>query len=153
MGPRDDRRGHRGWCAPRCAAGRPGPYQVQAAIAAVHAEAATAAATDWSEIDRLYAVLEALQPSPVVSLNRAVAVAKLHGPAAALAMIEPLGEPLTSYFHFYGVKGALLKELGRHDEAREAFERALALANTAAEADHIRLQLGGLDRRGAASAA
>ena len=94
-----------------------------------------------------------MQPSPVVSLNRAVAVAKLHGPAVALAMIEPLGEPLTSYFHFYGVKGALLKELDRHDEAREAFERALALANTAAEADHIRLQLDGLGRRGAASAA
>jgi RNA polymerase sigma-70 factor (ECF subfamily) len=107
---------------------RPGPYQIQAAIAAV-------------------------QPSPVVSLNRAVAVAKLHGPAAALAMIEPLGEQLPSYFHFYGVKGALLKELGRAEDAREAFERALALANTAAEADHIRMQIAQLPKQGKASAA
>lgn len=132
---------------------RPGPYQIQAAIAAVHADAARAEDTDWAEIDQLYAVLQGLQPSPVISLNRAVAVAKLHGPAAALAMIEPLGEQLTSYFHFYGVKGALLKELGRTDDAREAFERALALANTAAEADHIKMQISQLPKQGKASAA
>ncbi len=132
---------------------RPGPYQIQAAIAAVHANAARAEDTDWAEIDQLYAVLQGLQPSPVISLNRAVAVAKLHGPAAALAMIEPLGEQLTSYFHFYGVKGALLKELGRMDAAREAFERALALANTAAEADHIRMQISQLPSQGNVSAA
>jgi RNA polymerase sigma-70 factor (ECF subfamily) len=132
---------------------RPGPYQIQAAIAAVHANAARAEDTDWAEIDQLYAVLQGLQPSPVISLNRAVAVAKLHGPAAALAMIEPLGEQLTSYFHFYGVKGALLKELGRTDAAREAFERALALANTAAEADHIKMQISQLPKQGKASAA
>jgi RNA polymerase sigma-70 factor, ECF subfamily len=126
---------------------RPGPYQVQAAIAAIHAEAASPAETDWAQIDQLYSVLQNLQPSPVVSLNRAVAVAKLHGPAAALAMIEPLGEELPGYFHFHGVKGALLKELGRVEEARAAFERAIALANTAAEADHIRLQLESLDEK------
>lgn len=122
----------------------PGPYQIQAAIAAVHAEAATAEATDWAQIDQLYAVLQHVQPSPVVALNRAVAVAKLHGPAAALAMVEPLGEDLTNYFHFYGVKGALLKEMGRVDEAREALQQALALANTAAEAEHIEMQIAGL---------
>jgi RNA polymerase sigma-70 factor (ECF subfamily) len=117
---------------------RLGPYQVQAAIAAVHAQSARAEDTDWAEIDRLYAVLEALQPSPVVTLNRAVAVAKVHGPAAALAMIDPLAEVLGSYFHFHGVKGAMLLQLERKDDARASFERALALANTAAEAAHIR---------------
>jgi RNA polymerase sigma-70 factor (ECF subfamily) len=120
---------------------RPGPYQVQAAIAGVHAHAARAEDTDWSEIDQLYATLERLQPSPVVTLNRAVAVSKVRGPAAALAMIENLAAPLASYFHFYGLRGALLKQLGRTDEARVSFDRAIALANTAAEAAHIRLHL------------
>jgi RNA polymerase sigma-70 factor, ECF subfamily len=120
---------------------RPGPYQVQAAIAGVHASAARAEDTDWGEINQLYAVLERLQPSPVVTLNRAVAVAKLHGPAAALAMIEPLAQPLGNYFHFFGVKGALLMQLGRADAAREEFDRAIALAHTPAEASHIRQHL------------
>jgi RNA polymerase sigma-70 factor (ECF subfamily) len=120
---------------------RPGPYQVQAAIAAVHGHAARPEDTDWAEIDQLYAVLETLQPSPVVTLNRAVAVAKLRGPAGALAMIEPLAPRLSGYFHFFGVQGALLLQLGRAEEARGAFDRAIALANTPAEAAHIRLHL------------
>lgn len=120
---------------------RPGAYQVQAAIAGVHAQAARFEDTDWAEIDRLYAVLEALQPSPVITLNRAVAVAKVRGAAAALAMIEPLAEPLAGYFHYFGVKGALLLELDRAEEARAAFDRAIALAHTPAEAAHIRLHL------------
>jgi RNA polymerase sigma-70 factor (ECF subfamily) len=120
---------------------RPGPYQLQAAIAATHARAARAEATDWVEIDRLYAVLERLQPSPVVTLNRAVAVAKRQGPAAALAMIEPLAGALAGYFHFFGVRGALLMQLGRGEEARTAFGRAIALAHTPAEAAHIRRHL------------
>jgi RNA polymerase sigma-70 factor (ECF subfamily) len=120
---------------------RPGPYQVQAAIAGVHAHAARAEDTDWSEIDQLYAVLERLQPSPVVTLNHAVAAAKVRGPAAALEMIEPLAAPLGGYFYFFGVKGALLMQLDRPEEARVAFDRAIALANTAAEAAHIRLHL------------
>jgi len=119
----------------------PGPYQVQAAIAAVHAQAAAPADTDWAEIDRLYEILEALQPSPVVTLNRAVAIAKLRGPAQALSMIEPLAARLGGYFHFFGLKGALLMQLGRADEARAAFDHAIALADTAAEAAHIRLHL------------
>jgi RNA polymerase sigma-70 factor (ECF subfamily) len=119
----------------------PGPYQVQAAIAAVHSRASRAADTDWQEIDALYAVLEKLQPSPVVTLNRAVAVAKLRGPAAALAMIEPLGEKLQGYFHFFGAKGAWLHELGRTEEARVAFDKAIALAHTPAQAAHIRQHL------------
>jgi RNA polymerase sigma-70 factor, ECF subfamily len=120
---------------------RPGPYQVQAAIAAIHARAKTFRETDWSEIDQLYGTLERMQPSPVVSLNRAVAVSKARGPEAALAMIEPLSTKLGSYFYFHGARGAFLQELGRKDEARIAFGRAIALANTPAEAAHIRMQI------------
>jgi RNA polymerase sigma-70 factor (ECF subfamily) len=121
--------------------GQPGPYQIQAAIAAVHARAARAEDTDWAAIDRLYAVLEALQPSPVVTLNRAVAVSKVRGPEAALAMIAPLEERLSEYLYFFGVKAALLTQLGRAEEARAAFDRAIALANTPAEAAHLRMQM------------
>ena len=120
---------------------RPGPYQLQAAIAATHAQAAHAGDTDWAEIDRLYAALETLQPSPVVTLNRAVAVHKLHGPQVALALTEPLAGALDGYFHFHGLQGALLMQLERADEARAAFARALGMARTAAEAAHIRTML------------
>jgi RNA polymerase sigma-70 factor (ECF subfamily) len=125
---------------------RPGPYQVQAAIAALHARAQQAEDTDWAQIDLLYANLERLQPSPVVTLNRAVAVNKIRGPAAALAMIEPLDERLSSYFYFHGVKGALLQQLDRRAEARKAFDRAISLAHTPAEAAHIRQHLDHLDK-------
>jgi RNA polymerase sigma-70 factor (ECF subfamily) len=120
---------------------RPGPYLVQAAIAALHARAARPEDTDWGEIEALYATLEHLQPSPVVTLNRAVAVSKSRGAAAALEMIEPLEPQLSGYFYFFGARGAFLKQLGRDREAREAFDRAISLANTAAEAAHIRMQL------------
>jgi hypothetical protein len=79
---------------------------VQAAIAALHARAARPEDTDWAQIDLLYAALETLQPSPVVTLNRAVAVSKVRGPDAALAMIDPLAARLSGYFHFFGLKGA-----------------------------------------------
>jgi RNA polymerase sigma-70 factor (ECF subfamily) len=120
---------------------RAGPYQVQAAIAALHDRAARPQDTDWAQIDLLYANLELMQPSPIITLNRAVAVAKVRGAEAALAMIEPLGERLSGYFYFHGVRGAFLLELGRGEEARVAFDRAIALANTPAEAAHIRMQL------------
>lgn len=120
---------------------RPGPYQFQAAVAAIHARATAAADTDWAEIDALYAGLERLQPSPVVTLNRAVAVSKLQGPEAALAMISPLAASLDGYFYFHGARGAFLMELNRRDEARVAFDKAIALAHTAAEAAHIRQHL------------
>ena len=120
---------------------KPGPYQVQAAIAALHARAAVAEDTDWTEIDLLYGLLEQMQPSPVVTLNRAVAVSKVKGAEAALAMIEPLEERLSGYFHFFGLRGGLLMQLGRNEEARVAFDRAIALANTAAEAAHIRMHI------------
>ncbi|MBX3431691.1 MAG: RNA polymerase sigma factor [Hyphomonadaceae bacterium] len=120
---------------------RPGSYQIQAAIAGLHARAQTAGETDWAEIDALYQALERLTPSPVITLNRAVAVAKLNGPQAALDLIAPLAERLAGYFYFHGARGAFLKELGRNSEAREAFNQAIALANTPAEAAHIRLHL------------
>ena len=120
---------------------RPGPYQVQAAIAATHARAATAAQIDWAGIDGLYLALERMQPSPVITLNRAVAVAKLHGPQAGLDMIAPLEAQLGGYFHYFGARGAFLLQLGRNGEARAAFDRAIALANTPTEAAHIRQHL------------
>jgi RNA polymerase sigma-70 factor (ECF subfamily) len=131
--------------------GRFGPYQLQAQLAAVHARARSAQDTDWTEMDRLYAALEVMQPSPVVTLNRAVAVSKTKGEDAALAMIEPLGAQLAGYFHFFGLKGALLTKLGRAEEAREAFNRAIALAGTPAEAAHIRQHLDQLIREGGPS--
>jgi RNA polymerase sigma-70 factor (ECF subfamily) len=120
---------------------RPGSYQLQAAIAATHARAARPEDTDWAGIEQLYAALERLQPSPVITLNRAVALAKVEGPEAALALIEPLAAPLAGYFHFFGLKGTLLMQLGRNRAASEAFDRAMALARTPAEAAHIRLNL------------
>jgi RNA polymerase sigma-70 factor (ECF subfamily) len=82
-----------------------------------------------------------MQPSPVITLNRAVAVAKLHGPEAALAMIEPLETPLAGYFPYFGARGAFLLQLGRNHEARNAFDRAISLAGSAQEAAHIRRHL------------
>ncbi len=120
---------------------QPGTYQIQAAIAALHARAATAADTDWTEIELLYRMLESVEPSPVVTLNRAVALSKVQGPQAALDLIEPLGERLAGYFHYHGLRGGLLAELERCREARDAFGRAIALARTPAEAAHIRRHL------------
>lgn len=122
----------------------PGPYQLQAAIAALHARATHAEDTLWKEIDSLYQALEGLQPSPVVTLNRAVAIWKLQGPEAALEMIDPLKTELDAYFYLHGLRGALLKELNRLDEARDALNRAIALANSVAEAKLIRRELDNL---------
>ena len=118
-----------------------GPYLVQAAIAALHARALAFDETDWAGIDALYATLEHLTPSPVITLNRAVAVSKTKGPQAALDMIEPLEPKLSGYFHFHGARGGLLLQLDRQKEAREAFDRAISLANTPAEAAHIRMHI------------
>ncbi len=127
---------------------RPGPYQIQAAIAALHARAAKPEDTDWAEIEQLYGALERLQPSPVVTLNRAVAVSKVSGPQSALDMLDPLAERLSGYFYFFGAKGAFLTQLGRVQEAREAFNQAIALAHTPAEAAHIRGRLDALMGKG-----
>jgi len=125
---------------------RPGSYQIQAAIAATHVRAARAEDTDWAQIEALYVVLERIQPSPVVTLNRAVAVGKTKGPQAALTLIDPLEDRLSGYFHYFGARGAFLLQLGRADEARVAFNRAIALAHTPAEANHIRAHLDRIER-------
>ena len=110
---------------------RPGPYQIQAAIAAVHSDAPAAADTDWSQILALYDQLTAVAPTPVVALNRAVAVAELHGPAAGLAALDRLDLP--GYHLFHAARADLLARLGRSAEAAQAYERALGLASNATE--------------------
>jgi RNA polymerase sigma-70 factor (ECF subfamily) len=130
---------------------RPGPYQVQAAVAALHARAGRPEDTDWAGIDRLYATLERMQPSPVITLNRAVAVSKVHGAETALAMIEPLRARLSNYFYFHGLRGAFMMQLGRVEEAHSAFTKAIALATTVTEAAHIRMHLDRLAGNGLGS--
>jgi predicted RNA polymerase sigma factor len=112
-----------------------GPYALQAAIAACHARATTAEATDWQRIATLYDALARLMPSPVVELNRAVAHSMAHGPAAGLALVDALtGEPsLKSYHLLPSVRGDLLAKLGRLDEAGAEFSRAAALTRNARE--------------------
>jgi RNA polymerase sigma-70 factor (ECF subfamily) len=105
-----------------------GPYCLQAAIAAVHAEAPSAAGTDWSEIIGLYDVLARLDPSPIVALNRAVAIAMRDGPQAGLAEVEPLMKDLSSYHLAHAVHADLCRRLGRIPQARRSYENALALA-------------------------
>jgi RNA polymerase sigma-70 factor, ECF subfamily len=114
---------------------RPGPYQLQAAIAAEHARAPTWEATDWGTIVALYTALARRAPSPVVELNRAVAVAQLEGPAAGLAILDRIGDDprLTRSHLLPATRGDLLRRLGRHDEARTAFQQAHELAPTGAE--------------------
>ncbi|MEU3298403.1 RNA polymerase sigma factor [Streptomyces sp. NPDC006678] len=127
--------------------GRPGPYQIQAAINAVHSDAPTASATDWRQILRLYDQLYALAPTPVVALNRAVAVAETEGPGPALAVVDGLG--LDTYHVFHAVRADLLRRLGRNEEAAHAYEAAAALAGNAAERDFLRRSgeaLGGAGR-------
>jgi RNA polymerase sigma-70 factor (ECF subfamily) len=110
--------------------GRVGPYQLQAAIAAVHDEAATAGDTDWPQILGLYELLARLAPSPVVTLNRAVALAEVAGPAAGLAAVDALGtDPaMAEYRFFHAARADLLRRLGRWEDAATAYERALSLA-------------------------
>jgi len=119
----------------------PGPYQVQAAIAALHAEAPDYERTDWPQIRLLYDRLQALTPSPVVLLNRAVATRYVLGPEAALAEIVPLASELDGYRLFHALRAGLLARLGRHDEAGAARERALALAGNPAERELLARQL------------
>jgi RNA polymerase sigma factor (sigma-70 family) len=113
--------------------GRPGPHLLQAAIVAVHATAPTYAATDWAEIVALYDRLFTLQPTPVVALNRALALAEVRGPEVALLEIEPLATRLDGYHLFHAARGELLRRLGRLDDARSADRRALSLTDNPAE--------------------
>jgi RNA polymerase sigma factor (sigma-70 family) len=119
----------------------PGPYQVQAAIAALHAEAKDYDSTDWRQIRLLYDRLQELTPSPVVLLNRAVATRYVAGPQAALAEIEPLAQELHEYRLFHALRAGLLTGLGHDDEARAANERALALAGNPAERELLARRL------------
>jgi RNA polymerase sigma-70 factor, ECF subfamily len=121
------RRGLAGLARAEQLGGGPGPYAVQAAIAAVHARAGTADATDWARIAALYGVLARVAPSPVVELNRAVAVSMSDGPAAALELVDGLAGRLDSYHLLPSVRGDLLAKLGRPAEARTEFERAAGL--------------------------
>jgi RNA polymerase sigma-70 factor (ECF subfamily) len=119
----------------------PGPYQVQAAIAALHAQAPDYEQTDWAQIRLLYDRLQALAPSPVVLLNRAVATRYVLGPEAALAEIAPLAEALDGYRLYHALRAGLLAGLGREEEAKQASDRALALAANPAERELLARRL------------
>jgi RNA polymerase sigma-70 factor (ECF subfamily) len=110
---------------------RPGSYQIQAAINAVHADAPTFEETDWAQIVALYDQLLAVAPTPVVALNRAIAIGEVHGPAAALTLVDELD--LDGYYAFHATRADLLQRLGRSGEAASAYERAAAMAPTDAE--------------------
>jgi RNA polymerase sigma-70 factor (ECF subfamily) len=111
--------------------GQPGPYQIQAAIAAVHSDAREAALTDWRQVLALYDQLAAIAPTPVVALNRAVALGQVAGPAAALEAVDEL--PLGDYHLYHAIRADLLRRLNRGTEAAAAYDRAIALAENAAE--------------------
>jgi RNA polymerase sigma-70 factor (ECF subfamily) len=121
---------------------QPGPYQLQAAISAVHSDAATAADTDWGQIVALYDQLLARTPNPVVALNRAVAVAEVSGPAAGLAVVDQLD--LADYHLFHATRADLLVRLGRGDEAARAYDAAIGLVTNPAEARFLAERRAGL---------
>ncbi len=125
------------------AGGTPGPYALQAAIAACHAEAAASEETDWVEIAGLYAALARVAPSPVVDLNRAVAVAMADGPAAGLVLVEAIGTEgaLADYHLYHATRADLLRRLGRRHEAAAAYGRAMELTANAAERDFLARRL------------
>ena len=114
----------------------PGPYQIQAAINAVHSDAPVAAATDWRQILELYDQLLSMTPGPIVALNRAVAVAEVEGPTTALALIDALD--LDGYHLFHAIRADLLRRLGRHVDAAAAYDKAIALAENSAERQFLR---------------
>ena len=116
---------------------RPGPYQVQAAIAALHAQAPRPEDTDWPEIATLYRVLKTMSPSPVIELNWAVAVAMADGPDAGLALMEPLADYLDRYHLFHAARADLLRRSGRTSEAKAAYQRALELVTNPIEHKYL----------------
>jgi RNA polymerase sigma-70 factor (ECF subfamily) len=115
----------------------PGRYQILAAISAVHTSAPEARDTDWSQVVALYDQLAAIDPNPIVALNRAIAVAELDGPDVGLAAIDRLGEPLAGYHAFHATRADLLRRLGRSAEAREAYDRAIELSGNSAEMAYL----------------
>ena len=123
---------------------QPGPYQIQAAVNAVHSDASTAAETDWWQVLQLYNQLLIIDPSPIVALNRAVAVAEVEGPDAALAVLD--GLELGHYYLFHGVRADMLRRLGREDEAAIAYEAAIGRTNNLTEREFLKRRLRGLAR-------
>jgi RNA polymerase sigma-70 factor (ECF subfamily) len=113
----------------------PGPYQIQAAIGAVHADARSAGTTDWAQIVQLYDQLMTFMPTPIVALNRAIAVAELDGPAAGLTLVDELD--LGDYHLFHATRAGLLERLGRLADADAAYDRALGLVTNASERSHL----------------
>ena len=122
---------------------RPGPYQIQAAITAVHTHAPSVATTDWGQIVALYDLLTAHDPGPVARLHRAVAVAEVDGPATALALVNAI--ELDGYYLLHAVRGDLLRRLGRKHEAAAAYTEAMNRTGNAAERDHLERLRGGLE--------
>ena len=120
---------------------RPGRYQLQAAIAACHAEAESWAATDWLQILTLYDLLLRHEPSPIVRLNHAIALRHVSGPAAALAEVDSVAERLADYHLLHATRAQLLAELGDHDRAREANVRALSLTDNPAERELLHARI------------
>jgi RNA polymerase sigma-70 factor (ECF subfamily) len=122
----------------RCLArNRPGPYQIQAAINAVHSDAPTAAATDWRQILELYDLLLLIAPGPVAALNRAVAVAEVHGPDAALSLVADLDLDLGGYYLYHAIRADLLKRAGRALDAATAYAAAIAGAGNEREREFL----------------
>jgi len=126
---------------------RPGRYQLLAAVNAVHTDSPSAADTDWAQIAALYSQLYAVVPSPIVALNRAVAVAELDGAAVALAQVVPLEPALAAYHPFHVTRAELLRRLGRDDEARASYRRAWELSDEGAERRFLERRLAELGRR------
>ncbi|MEP7357340.1 MAG: RNA polymerase subunit sigma-24, partial [Anaerolineales bacterium] len=121
----------------------PGPYQVQAAISALHADAATADATDWPQIAALYDTLAAMIPSPVVAVNRAVAVAMARGPAAGLGLLLQI-EGVDGFYPYHVARADLLRRTHQRDAAAEAYQRAIELCQNGAERAHLQRRLDSL---------
>jgi RNA polymerase sigma-70 factor (ECF subfamily) len=122
----------------------PGRYQILAAINAVHTSAAAARDTDWSQIVALYDQLTRIDPSPIVALNRAVAIAELDGPEVAVAVIDRLDGDLGGYHAYHATRAELLRRIGRVAQAREAYDRAIALAGNSAETAYLTRRREGL---------
>ena len=124
--------------------GRPGPFQIQAAIQAVHCDADTFEATDWPQIVALYQQLFSVMPTPVVALSRALAVGEVEGPGPALVALDAIAADLDDYHLLHAARGATLRRLGHRDTARAAFERALELAATESDRRFLEKQIGEL---------
>jgi len=129
--------------------GRPGPFQLQAAIQAVHCHANSFQATDWPQIVALYDHLFAVMPTPVVALNRAIAIAEVEGPGAALATLDAIASDLDSYHLLHAARGTMLRRLGQRAAARSAFERAAHLAATDVDRRFLAQQIEELAEDGA----